>query len=182
MTDLTTERLLLRSWKDSDLEPFYRLNADPDVMRYFPKRLSRTESNELAAEIQRRIDLNGWGFWALEDRATGASIGFTGLNRPTDDLPCNPCVEIGWRLAKAHWGKGYASEAAAKALAFAFEELGLDEVVAFTAVQNEPSRRVMRRIGMHNSLRNFMHPAVPESSELKEHVLYAIGATQWRRE
>lgn len=95
---LSSERLLLRPWKETDLEPFYQLNSDPEVMAFFPVTLSHKESDALAAEIQQRLLDNGWGFWAVQERLGNRFIGFLGLNQPNLDLPFSPCVEIGWRL------------------------------------------------------------------------------------
>ena len=156
------------------------MNSDPDVMEYFPALLSHEESNEMASEIQRRINKNGWGFWAVEEKKSKKFIGFVGLNQPTYELPFNPCVEIGWRLAKEFWGYGYATEAGIKALEYAFETLLLNEVVSFTPVSNKRSEAVMQRLGMNNSQRNFNHPEVPANSQLYEHLLYKISRRQWQ--
>ncbi|MBN7798319.1 GNAT family N-acetyltransferase [Parahaliea mediterranea] len=179
MNNLNTARLILREWKQEDFVPFYRLNSDPEVMAFFPSILSRGESDELAGEIQRRISENGWGFWAVEEKDSGRFVGFVGLNQPKIALPFTPCVEIGWRLGREYWGRGYATEAACRSLEYAFVQLGLDEVVAFTAALNKRSESVMRRLGMDNTSRNFSHPAVPADSALCEHVLYKISRKQW---
>ena len=180
MEPITTERLILRSWKDSDYLPFFRINSDPDVMEYFPVLLSHKESDEMATEIQHRINKNGWGFWAVEEKKSKMFIGFVGLNQPTYELPFNPCVEIGWRLSRKFWGYGYATEAANSTMEYAFDILSLNEVVAFTPVSNKRSRAVMERLGMTNSCKNFNHPKVPNNSTLKEHVLYKITREQWQ--
>ena len=178
---LTTERLILRAWRDADYQPFFEfVNSDPEVMEYFPSTLSREESDKLAVAIQRRLDENDWGLWAVEEKASGQFVGFVGLNSPQVVLPFLPCVEVGWRLSKAFWGKGYATEAAQEALAFAFTELELDEVVAFTAVLNVRSQAVMQRLGMFDTGDNFNHPSVPPDNPLYEHVLYKITRAQWR--
>lgn len=176
---LHTNRLLLRQWKDSDYEPFADLNADPSVMEFFPRTLTRQESRDTADAIRALIDQRGWGMWALELNTTGEFIGFTGLNVPKASLPCSPCVEIGWRLARRFWGFGYAPEAACEALEYAFARLGLAEVVSFTAKPNLRSQAVMRKIGMENTNRNFMHPDVDPSSPLCEHVLFVTGQVRW---
>ena len=170
---ITTARLKLRQWQQRDRPVFAALNADPEVMQYFPKILQRSESDALVDRIEALIEKNGWGFWALERLDTQDFIGFTGLHVPKD-LPCSPCTEIGWRLSRVHWGYGFATEAAKAALHFGFETLGLDEIVSFTSIHNQRSRAVMRRLDMHNSQCNFMHPAVPDGSYLKEHVLYRL--------
>jgi RimJ/RimL family protein N-acetyltransferase len=180
MTDLTTDRLLLRQWRDSDREPFAALNADPAVMEHFPALQTREQSDALIDRNIPELDDRGWGLWALEVKDTGEFIGFTGLNVPTFDAPFLPGVEIGWRLAKGAWGNGYATEAARAALAYGFGPAGLDEIVSFTATTNLPSQRVMQRIGMmHDEAGDFDHPRVEEGHRLRRHVLYRINRAQW---
>jgi len=172
---LTTERLRLRLWEDRDLEPFAALNADPRVMEFFPKRLGRAESNALAKRIVEGFVERGYGLWALEVPGVADFIGFVGLSVPTFEAHFTPCVEVGWRLAVPHWGKGYATEGAKVALAFGFYELGAEEIVAFTAPANKPSRRVMERLGMtHAPADDFEHPGLPEGHPLRQHVLYRL--------
>lgn len=171
MPDLRTERLLLRQWRDSDREPFAGLNGDPETMRYFVSTLTREESDATVDWASALIAERGWGLWAVEVLDGAPFAGFVGMNVPRF---WPEVVEIGWRLRREHWGNGYATEAGREALRFGFEELGLDEIVAFTAVENEPSRRVMERIGMtHDPSRDFDHPGVPDGHPLKRHVLYA---------
>lgn len=150
--DLNTSRLILRPWRDADLSEFARLNDDPAVMEFLPRRLSRDESDAMAARIRTGMEKRGWGFWAVEVKAgadAGAPfIGFVGLSIPGFEAHFTPCVEIGWRLAKEHWGFGYASEAAGASLRFAFEKLTFQQIVAFTVPLNKRSIRVMERIGM----------------------------------
>jgi len=175
---IDTERLRLRQWQPSDLEPFARLNADPRVMEFFPALLDRQASDALAGRIEARIAERGWGFWAAQLRATGAFIGFIGLQPPAEGLP--PQVEIGWRLAHDHWGKGLASEGARAALRFGFENLGLGEIVSFTAPGNRRSRAVMERLGMQEDKAGaFDHPRVPLGSPLRAHCLYRLRRERW---
>ena len=174
MIELETPRLLLRQWRDSDREPFAALNDDPAVMEFFPARIPRAASDESVENARRAIEERGWGTWALELRETGEFIGFTGLSIPKRVLPFSPCVEVGWRLAKAHWGKGYASEAAIASLRAGFDVIGLEEIVSFTALANLRSRAVMERIGMKNANQDFEHPGVPEGHALRMHCLYKI--------
>lgn len=171
--EFETQRLRLRQWHEADLKPFAALNADPQVMAHFPQPLTRAASDTLAQRIRAEIAQRGWGFWAVEVKHSAPFIGFVGLHVPTADLPCAPCVEIGWRLAVACWGNGYATEAACGALCVAFERLELDEIVSFTTTNNQRSQRVMRRIGMDYS-DTFEHPDLPVGHALRPHVLYRL--------
>lgn len=179
MIQLETSRLRLRPWRDEDFAPFAALNADPQVMAHFPATLDRAESDVLAARCQSLIEAQGWGFWATEIKASGDFIGFVGLHRPIAELPFSPCVEIGWRLARPFWGQGYASEAARAALSFAFNDLALAEVVAFTSLANRRSQAVMERLGMRRA-ENFEHPALPPGHPLREHCLYRLAVSAWQ--
>lgn len=179
MQELRSERLLLRRWQADDRAPFAALNADPEVMRFFSRPLTRQASDRLAERIEADLERQGWGLWALERRATGRFLGFTGLANPTFDAPFTPAVEIGWRLARDAWGCGFATEAARAAAAFAFEELGLNELVSYTAEHNARSRAVMCRLGMRlDPAGDFDHPDVPEGG-LRRHVLYRLTASEW---
>lgn len=169
-----TARLQLRPWLPSDLPPFAALNADPEVMRYFPAALSREQSDAMAQRCQALISERGWGFWAAETLENGEFIGMIGLHIPSAALPFAPCVELGWRLARAHWGKGYATEGAQAALELAFSAIELTEVVSFTSIHNLRSERVMQRLGMQRELGTFAHPALETGSWLSEHCLYKI--------
>jgi RimJ/RimL family protein N-acetyltransferase len=183
MTDiieLETPRLRLRQWRHSDREPFAALNSDGRVMRYFPVPLTREASDALIERCQRLIEQRGWGLWAVGRKDSDAFVGFVGLHIPVPELPCSPCVEVGWRLAFEHWGQGFATEAAAEALRFGFASLGLTEIVSFTSLGNRASIAVMQRLGMTRDPQTFEHPSVPPGSELREHCLYRISGQQWR--
>ncbi|MFT6388363.1 MAG: ribosomal-protein-alanine N-acetyltransferase [Cellvibrionaceae bacterium] len=173
--ELKTERLLLRQWKEDDFDVFDAINADADVMEFYPDIQSSEESFNMAQYFQMLILQKGWGFWAVERLSDNSFIGFVGLNEPTCDLPVTPCVEIGWRLSKESWGKGYATEAAKAVLKFAFNELKLNHVYSFASVANIRSRSVMEKIGMKNTNANFHHPIIPEGHSLSEHVAYKIS-------
>lgn len=173
-TELRTPRLLLRQWQERDVASLAALNADPEVMRYFPQTIAESATRRSVEAWSAEIDARGWGNWAVELLASGECIGFIGLSVPGRALPFTPCVEVGWRLARAHWNQGLATEGAQRALDHAFGELGLDEVVSFTALPNLPSRAVMRKIGMLDSGEDFDHPGVPEGSPLRRHCLYRI--------
>lgn len=178
---LTTDRLILRRWRKEDREPFAALNADPQVMEHFPEPLTRSQSDAMVDRFEEGFRERGFGFWAVEIAATGSFVGFTGLSVPRFQAHFTPSVEIGWRLARAAWGHGYASEAARAALEFAFQDAGLPEVVSFTAATNLRSQAVMRRIGMaRDADGDFDHPAVPEGSPLRRHVLWRMTARRWR--
>ncbi|WP_415718193.1 GNAT family N-acetyltransferase [Maridesulfovibrio sp.] len=180
MIKFRTERLILREWHNSDYPIFARINADPDVMRYFPAILSEEESNANADIISALIEKRNWGFWAVEIPDIAPFIGFVGLHVPSVTLPFSPCVEIGWRLDKKFWGYGYATEAANFALKYGFVELNLGEIVSFTSEKNIPSQAVMNRLGMRFDDDGFEHPSVPVGSPLRKHVLYRISQEDWR--
>lgn len=178
---LTTERLVLRRWRESDMEPFRRMNVDPRVMEFMPKVLDSAESDALVEQIEKHFDERGFGLMAAELKESGGFVGFVGLSVPQFDAPFMPAVEIGWRLAAEHWGAGLATEAARETLRFGFEEVGLESVVSFTVLANERSRRVMRKIGMvHVAADDFDHPRLPEGHPLRRHVLYRLERDDWR--
>lgn len=177
--EVETPRLVLRQWLAADRQPFAALNADPSVTEYLLP-LTGSESDALASRLAAVIDEHGWGFWAVEAPGVAPFIGFVGIKPLPPALPFAPGVEIGWRLARPHWGKGYASEAARAALKVGFEQVGLDEIVAFTVTGNLRSRAVMERLGMKADPQCFDHPAVPPGSPLRRHVLYRIGRQDWR--
>jgi RimJ/RimL family protein N-acetyltransferase len=188
---LRTERLILRDWRDEDLAPFAALNADPAVMEHLPGTLSRVESDAFAARVRSDLAERGFGLWALEAPGVAPFIGFTGLAIPRFESHftgkrsaqrgrsrsgvIQDCVEIGWRIAREHWGHGYAPEAARAALAHGFGALGLDEIVSFTAAGNLRSRRVMEKLGMtHDPADDFDHPSLAPGHRLRRHVLYRL--------
>jgi ribosomal-protein-alanine N-acetyltransferase len=169
MRELRTTRLLLRNWRDSDRPAFAALNADPEVMRHFPSTLTREESDALFDRAQDHIARHGFGPWTVEIPGVSECAGFIGLAIPSFEAPFAPAVEVAWRLHCDQWGKGYATEGARATLEFAFSELDLSEVVAFTVPENLRSLAVMRRLGMQYS-GEFDHPA----GGLR-HVLYRIN-------
>ena len=172
---LETPRLILRQWRDADIDAWAELNADPRVMEFFPALYDRARAEKTAASMRQEIERDGYGFWATEIKATGAFAGMIGLNEIAHDIPVFPKSEVGWRLAFSAWGHGYATEGAQAALQFAFDQLNWPEVVAFTAASNERSQRVMRRLGMiRDPASDFDHPRVPEGNPLRRHVVYRI--------
>lgn len=179
---LKTERLVLRRWRDEDVAPFAALNGDQTAMRFMPSLMTAVETRAMVERIRAHFAANGFGPWAVEAPGVAPFIGFVGLQRPTFEAHFTPCVEIGWRLAPAFWGRGYATEAAAAALRFGFENLNLDQIVSFTVPENKPSWSVMERIGMTRDLDgDFDHPRLPEGHALRRHILYRADRDSWRR-
>jgi len=178
---LTTERLRLRVWTEDDLAPFAALNADPRVMAHFPKCLDRAESDALVGRFRDHVERRGFGWWAVEAPGIAGFVGFVGLSVPSFQAHFTPCVEIGWRLAAAYWGRGYAIEAARATLRFGFDDVGLEEIVSFTVPANLPSRRVMERLGMtRDPADDFEHPNLPAGDPLRRHVLYRLRRADWK--
>ena len=168
---LQTDRLLMRRWQDSDREPFASLNGDQETMQFFAETLDRAASDAMVDRIESLFDRQGYGLWALEIAGTGQFIGFTGLNPMPDGIPGAGGVEVGWRLARPAWHHGYATEAARAALDVAFSGVGLTEIWSMTAVLNEPSQAVMRRLGLTEVAR-FDYPRIPAGHRLQPHVIY----------
>ncbi len=186
---LSTRRLLLTDWSAEDAEVLLALSRDPEVMRYFPALATRENVDQLAVRHNENLAAGRPGLFAVHTRDSepggGRCLGFVGLAVPRFVapfmVPGTPCVEIGWRLRRDAWGRGYATEAAREVLRHGFETLGLDEVVSFTAVANEPSRAVMRRIGMrHDAAGDFDHPLLDPGHPLQRHVLYRLRTEEWR--
>ena len=174
--DIHTERLILRGWRESDKPTWAAINQNPEVMRYFPQTDPPEVSYAAVDRLGAHLLDHGWGLWAVEH--DGELLGFTGLSVPKYDAPFMPAVEVGWRFARHAWGNGYATEAARAAVLVGFERLGLGEIVSFTTVANQPSRRVMERLGMtHDPVDDFLHPNLPEGHPLRPHVLYRLGPT-----
>ena len=169
-TELTTTRLRLREWRDADRPAWAALNADPEVREFFERTLTRAEADATLDRFQAGRTERGWGWWAVELTATGELIGMAGLDPTEDDIPVAG-IELGWRLARAQWGHGYATEAARAVLAFAFDTLALPEVLAIAAIGNVRSHAVMTRLGM-TRLQTFTNPTEPP--ELAESVIYQI--------
>jgi RimJ/RimL family protein N-acetyltransferase len=171
-----TERLILRRWRPDDLAPFAALNSDPETMRYFPNLLTKEQSDQFVARIEAAFEEAGWGLWAVEVPGVTPFIGFVGLWPATIDAPFTPATEVGWRLARPWWGRGFATEAARAALDFGFHDLGLGEIVSFTSRLNVPSQRVMQRVGMsRDAADDFEHPSIPPGDPLRPHVLYRLA-------
>lgn len=161
----------LRQWRDDDLGPFAEMNADPEVMRHMPAPLTQAESAAMMQRLRDGIAERGWGLWAVD--VDGELAGFTGLQSPAFTAHFTPCVEAGWRLRRKFWGRGIATAAAREALDFGFGTLKLAEIVSFTVLANERSRRVMERLGFtRDHAGDFDHPRLPGGHPLRRHILY----------
>lgn len=172
MTELRTGRLVLRRWRDSDREPWAAMNADPEVREHLGEPLTREQSDASVARFTAEFDRRGYGWWAVEVRATGEFVGFAGLDPVEDHMPFTG-VEIGWRLARPAWGHGYATEAARAVLAYGFDTLELPEILAITTATNHRSQAVMRRIGMTRDPAGDFDD--PTEGPLRPNVLYRIA-------
>jgi RimJ/RimL family protein N-acetyltransferase len=173
--EIRTARLRLRPWRDDDFEAYAALNADARVMEFYPGLVSREESRVRFDAWQKRIAEQGYGFWPVEVLGGAPFIGMVGLSNADFEAPFLPAVEIGWRLAAEHWGRGYATEAARAVLAYGFEQVGLAEIVSFTTTANVRSRRVMEKLGMRRSPdEDFQHPLIDEGHAVRPHVLYRL--------
>jgi RimJ/RimL family protein N-acetyltransferase len=172
-SQLRTERLLLRQWRDEDLDVWAAMNADPEVREFFPDLLTRERAAASLEYFRGRLAERGWGWWAVEVAATGEFIGMAGLDPVDEGLPFHG-VEAGWRLVRTAWGKGYATEAARAVLAYGFETLRLPEIVAIAAAGNVRSHAVMRRLGMtRHPAEDFDDPTAP-IGPLRRSVVYRI--------
>jgi RimJ/RimL family protein N-acetyltransferase len=178
---LETPRLLLRPWRDEDRAPFAAQSGDPRVMAFFPRPLAPAESDELLARIRAHFDRHGYGWWAVEEKGGEPLLGYVGLEHCDYPVAFAPALTIGWRLGAEHWQAGFAHEAAEAALAFAFERLGVEEVVAFTVPANLQSLALMERLGMSYDARDdFQHPHMPPGHRLRHHLLYRLSRAAWR--
>lgn len=161
---------------------FLAMHADPEVMAYFAQTFDALETRDFVDRMLAHRARHGFGMWTVARQSDGEAVGMVGLLVPTFQARFTPCVEISWRLARAHWGKGYALEAAAATLAFGFDELGLDAIVAFTVPANQRSWRLMEQLWMRRDPKDdFDHPNLPAGHPLRRHVLYRRSAAAWRQ-
>jgi RimJ/RimL family protein N-acetyltransferase len=180
---LSSDRILLRRWREEDREAVAAMNSDARVMEFFSTNLSRAESDAMVDRIETHFGEHGFGLWAIEAPDVAPFIGFAGLMVARFRAPFAPCVEVGWRLAFAHWGHGYATQAARLALGYGFGTLALPDVVSFTSVTNHRSRAVMERLGMRRDpAEDFDYPSFPEGHPLRRHVLYRLGSGGFRQD
>jgi len=177
---LESERLILRPWRAADLPHLVAMNADPAVMEFMPALLDAAESAVQAARFRLHFDRHGFGPWAIQEKGGASFLGFVGLLVVGFEAPFTPAIEIAWRLARPHWGRGIATEAARRALAFGFGPGGMAEIVSFTVPRNRRSRAVMERLGMvRDPAGDFDHPALPSGHALRRHVLYRLQADRF---
>ena len=173
---IDTPRLILRGWCDADVEPFHVMCNDPEVMRFLGPLMSRGEAEAAAARQNAFLASHGYCFWAIERKDDGVFLGFCGLKPGPEGTPIHDEVEIGWRLARAHWGKGYAREAAEASLAWGWANTGTPEIAAMTVTANSNSWGLMERLGMtRDPAGDFDHPGVAEDDPLRRHILYRIA-------
>ncbi|MEM9385555.1 MAG: GNAT family N-acetyltransferase [Pseudomonadota bacterium] len=177
---LRTPRLLMRQWREEDRAVVIAMGENQQVMAHYPSTLTPEQSRAVWQRLFDGIAARGWGLWATERVDTGELVGFVGITPPRHRTPYDPCIEIGWRLLPAHWGQGFATEAAQGALRFGFEELALEEILAWTTLGNKRSQAVMERLGMARDRQTFEHPAIPAGSPLREHCVYRLRASRWR--
>jgi RimJ/RimL family protein N-acetyltransferase len=170
---LETEHLFLRQWEGDDFVFYCNLTSNKNIMKFFPKTLTKEESDNSAKKFMNIITQRGWGFWAVEEKSTGLFLGYAGLHAPATKFDFSPCVEIGWRISKEYWDNGYVLEAGRKILDCAFNIIGLEEVVYFSSIHNKIAETMVQELGMHKKL-YFHHPFVEKENYLSQHYLYKI--------
>ena len=181
--ELRSQRLVLRHWRPEDKKIFAAMSADPQVMQYERPTLSSEQSDLLVEAIQLGLETRDFGFWAVQifDDAgldENSLVGFVGLSVLKWEASFTPCVQIGWRLSRQHWGFGYATEAAAKVLEYGLKDMGLNEIVSTTSLLNMRSIAVMERLGMVRD-QNFDHPNIRINDPLRRHVLFRMSQQRW---
>jgi len=174
MIELKTVHLLLRQWKEEDLEAYAKLTSSTEVMKYFPKILTGEQSNMAARKFRKLLEEKSWGFWAVEEKSSGKFIGYAGLHAPKTQFPFSPCIEIAWRMQDKYWDNGYVLEAGREIFKASFEVFGLEEIVYFSTLKNLKGEKVARALKMEKEDKNFHHPFVEIEHELSEHYLYRI--------
>lgn len=173
--ELYTTRLKLRNWHEEDLPPWIAMNSDPITLRYFERTDTKEESEASFERIKSDLALHEFGLWAVEEKETGNFMGFIGLSEKyIEGVSFTPCIEIGWRLDKAYWGRGYATEGALEVLKFGLENLQIDQIYSYTAQINTPSINVMKKIGLiERPELEFEHPKISLGDNLRKHVVYS---------
>ncbi|CAN5314455.1 GNAT family N-acetyltransferase [soil metagenome] len=175
MNIIETERLVLRTWETEDVEVYYRINQDQQVIQHLPGSLTIEQVQDFITRVNQQFNDIGYTLWVAEEKLSGRLMGFIGLDPPKWQAPFGPCVEVGWRLGSEYWNKGYATEGATAVLEYGFNQCGLKEIVSFTVPANLRSIRIMEKIGMQRDLQgDFAHPKLPPDHRLSQHVLYRI--------
>jgi len=174
MRELETKNLLLRQWKEGDLEAYAKLTSSEEIMKYFPRILTKEQSDKAARKFQKLLEEKSWGFWAVEEKLTGQFIGYAGLHAPRTQFPFSPCIEIAWRMQDKYWDNGYVLEVGKEIINAAFEIFGLDEVVYFSTLKNLKGEKVASTLNMKKEDKHFHHPFVEIEHTLSEHYLYRI--------
>ena len=168
---IKTERLGLRNWLPSDEVPFTEMCKDELVMEHFPKTLSEEETRAFISRLDNHFKQHGYCYFAVDILETTEFIGFTGFAKQEWKSEFTPCVDIGWRLKKEAWGKGYATEAAQACLEVAYSKFGLEEVLAFATDTNKASQNIMIKIGLQFA-GTVQHPAIIDDSRFEHCVVY----------
>lgn len=175
MITLETQYLILRQWRETDFDFYANLTSNKEVMKFFPKTLSKEESNNAVRKFSKLLKEKSWGFWAVEEKSSNNFLGYAGLHAPQTKFPFSPCVEIAWRMENEYWENGYVKEAGETILKYAFEEIGLEEIVYFSSIYNHKAEALVCQLGMEKENETFSHPFVEEEHHLSEHYLYKIS-------
>ena len=175
MITLETQYLILRQWRETDFDFYANLTSNKEVMKFFPKTLSKEESNNAVRKFSKLLKEKSWGFWAVEEKSSNKFLGYAGLHAPQTKFPFSPCVEIAWRMEDEYWENGYVKEAGETILKYAFEEIGLEEIVYFSSIHNHKTEALVCQLGMKKENETFPHPFVEVGHHLSEHYLYKIS-------
>jgi RimJ/RimL family protein N-acetyltransferase len=169
----TSERLGFRNWLPADLELMHQINSDPDVMQFFPGLTPKEKTADFIIRMQNEFKEKNFCYFAVDNLESGGFIGFIGLHEQVFESDFTPCVDIGWRLAKKEWNKGYGTEGAKRCIIYGFQNLGLKKIISITPKINLKSEFIMKKIGM-NKIKYFKHPGLAIHKNLEECVLYEI--------
>lgn len=179
-TIIETERLILRTWKKEDADPYFQINQNPKIIEFIRGPITMEQVNDFISAVNRQSDKHGYTLWAVELKETGELMGFIGLNYIDWESHFTPAVEVGWRLGSQFWGKGYATEGAKASLDYGFKQCGLKEIVSFTVPANIRSIRVMEKIGLKRDVNgDFAHPKLAADHLLSQHILYRLTIDEY---
>jgi len=172
-----TERLAFRNWTTNDFHGMHKVSSDPEVMKYFPSIKTEEETKTFIKTMRSQFEEHGYCYFPTILKSSNEVIGFIGLAYQTFEAPFNPATDIGWRLAKKHWGNGYATEGAKACLQYAFNTLDIQNIVSIASIVNEPSINVMKKIGMKHEY-DFEHSLLHAHPDIKMCSLYSIKNTK----